>query len=99
MLYESESRAATIALCGDLMLSRRLAVYNEPRFLALRDILNSANACFANMESLVLRYGEGTPSLRDGTYMVTEPHLLEDMKWFGFNMLSCSNSHSLNFGV
>jgi poly-gamma-glutamate synthesis protein (capsule biosynthesis protein) len=24
--------------------------------------------------------------------------LLEDLKWFGFNMLSCANSHSLNFG-
>jgi len=27
--------------------------------------------------------------------MVTEPELL---KWLGFNMLSCANSHSLNFG-
>jgi Bacterial capsule synthesis protein PGA_cap len=30
--------------------------------------------------------------------MVTEPELLEDLKWLGFNMLSCANSHSLNFG-
>jgi Bacterial capsule synthesis protein PGA_cap len=60
--------------------------------------LYGADARFANLESMVVRYGEGTPALRTGTHMVTEPELLEDIKWFGFNMLSCANDHSLNFG-
>ena len=47
---------------------------------------------------MVVRYGEGTPAIRTGTHMVTEPELLDDLKWFGFNLLSCANSHSLNFG-
>ncbi|HWH75875.1 MAG TPA: CapA family protein, partial [Candidatus Binatus sp.] len=98
MLYDSERDQATLAICGDIMPSRRLAVYREPEFLALREILRNADACFANLESMVIRYGEGTPAIRTGTHMVTEPELLEDLKWFGFNMLSCANSHSLNFG-
>jgi len=98
MPYESEQRRVTLALSGDIMPSRRLAVYREPEFLALRDVLRGADACFANLESMVIRYGEGSPALRTGTHMVTEPELLEDLKWFGFNMLSCANSHSLNFG-
>jgi poly-gamma-glutamate synthesis protein (capsule biosynthesis protein) len=80
------------------MPSRRLAVFREPQFLALREILCAADTCFANLESMVVRYGEGAPAIRTGTHMVTEPELLEDLKWFGFKMLSCANSHSLNFG-
>jgi poly-gamma-glutamate capsule biosynthesis protein CapA/YwtB (metallophosphatase superfamily) len=80
------------------MPSRRLAVYREPDFLKLREILCTADATFANLESMVIRYGEGHPAVRIGTHMVTEPELLEDLKWFGFKMLSCANSHSLNFG-
>ena len=98
MLYEAEQGRITLALCGDIMPSRRLAVFSEARFLGLREILRGADACFANLESMVVRYGEGTPALRTGTHMVTEPGLLEDLKWFGFNLLSCANSHSLNFG-
>jgi poly-gamma-glutamate capsule biosynthesis protein CapA/YwtB (metallophosphatase superfamily) len=98
MLYEAEQGKVTLALCGDIMPSRRLAVFREPEFLALREILRGADACFANVESMVVRYGEGSPAIRTGTHMVTEPELLEDLKWLGFNMLSCANSHSLNFG-
>src|SRR5512140_720162 len=98
MLYSAEQGQTSVAVCGDIMPSRRLAVFHEPEFLALRDRLRSADACFANLESMVVRYGEGTPAIRTGTHMVTEPQLLEDLKWFGFNLLSCANSHSLNFG-
>ena len=98
MLYQAEQGRISLALCGDIMPSRRLAVFREPEFLALRDLLRSADGCFANLESMVLRYGEGTPAIRTGTHMVTEPELLDDLKWFGFNLLSCANSHSLNFG-
>jgi poly-gamma-glutamate capsule biosynthesis protein CapA/YwtB (metallophosphatase superfamily) len=98
MPYESENGSITVALVGDVMLARQLMPFREPQFLALRGLLNSADARFANMESCVLRYGEGIPALRTGTHMVTEPELLEDLKWFGINMVSCANSHSLNFG-
>jgi poly-gamma-glutamate capsule biosynthesis protein CapA/YwtB (metallophosphatase superfamily) len=96
--YASERGGFELALVGDVMLSRRLSVFDEPEFLALRDILSSADARFANLESVVCRYGEGTPSLRTGTYMLTEPELLEDLQWLGFDVVSCANSHSLNFG-
>jgi poly-gamma-glutamate capsule biosynthesis protein CapA/YwtB (metallophosphatase superfamily) len=98
MLYQAEQGRIDLAFCGDIMPSRRLAVFREPQFLALRELLRGADACFANLESMVVRYGEGTPAIRTGTHMVTEPELLEDLKWFGFNLLSCANSHSLNFG-
>ena len=67
MLYEAEQGKVSLALCGDIMPSRRLAVFREPEFLALREILRGPDACFANLESMVVRYGEGSPAIRTGT--------------------------------
>src|SRR5437879_3705994 len=47
--------------------ARRLAVFCEPGFLGLREVLQSADARFANLESMVVRYVEGPPTLRTGT--------------------------------
>jgi poly-gamma-glutamate capsule biosynthesis protein CapA/YwtB (metallophosphatase superfamily) len=98
MPYDAERGCISIALGGDILLSRGMQVYREPEFLRLRELLSSADACFANLESSVLRYGEGLPAVRTGTHMVTEPELLDDLKWLGIKMVSCANSHSLNFG-
>ncbi len=98
MLYASESGAITIALCGDTMLSRRLAVYGEAPFLALREILRGADVAFTNLEGTARHYHEGSPSPWDGTFMTTEPHLLEDLKWFGVNLVSCANNHAYDYG-
>ncbi|MGB9113590.1 MAG: CapA family protein [Acidimicrobiales bacterium] len=96
--YASERGNFELALVGDVMPSRRLTVFEEAEFLALRDVLRAADARFANLETVVCRYGEGTPGLRTGTYMLTEPELLDDLQWLGFDIVSCANSHSLNFG-
>lgn len=98
MLYDSESGAMTIAVCGDTMLSRRLAVYREAPFLALRDLLRSADVAFTNLEGTARHYHEGNPSPWDGTFMTTEPHLLEELKWFGINLVSCANNHAYDYG-
>lgn len=98
MPYDAERGCISIALGGDVLLSRGLKVFREPEFLRLRELLHGVDVCFANLESSVLRYGEGIPAVRTGTHMVTEPELLADLKWLGINLVSCANSHSLNFG-
>ncbi len=98
MLYESEAGVLSIALAGDCILMRRLSVFREERFLRLRDIFRSADVGFANMESCVHKYLEGHHNLSQGTYMTTEPLLLEDIKWFGINMLACAGSHAFDYG-
>ena len=66
MLYEAEQGKATLAICGDIMPPRRLAVFREAEYLALREILSSADACFANLKSMVVPYGEQ----RDGRSII-----------------------------
>jgi poly-gamma-glutamate capsule biosynthesis protein CapA/YwtB (metallophosphatase superfamily) len=98
MLYDSELGDFKIALLGDVMPTRRLAVFHEPRYLKLKEIIASAAAGFANLETSVHRYFEGHHGISGGTYMTTEPALLEDLKWLGVNIVSCANNHAFDYG-
>jgi poly-gamma-glutamate capsule biosynthesis protein CapA/YwtB (metallophosphatase superfamily) len=96
--YQAEDGNFTIALAGDTMLTRRLAPFREENFLRLREILRGADAAFANLEGTVHTWDEGTPGITQGTFMTTDPKLLEDLKWLGINMVSCANNHAFDYG-
>lgn len=99
-MYESDEGNLSIAVVGDTIPTRRLSVYREERFLKIREILSRADAAFANLEAPVHRYLDGGHAQRSGggTYMTTEPGLLEDLKWLGLNMLACGSSHAEDYG-
>jgi poly-gamma-glutamate capsule biosynthesis protein CapA/YwtB (metallophosphatase superfamily) len=98
VLYEAEKGDFTLALAGDTMLTRKLTPFKEERFLGLRQIINGCDAAFANLEGTVHTWDEGTPGITQGTFMTTEPKLLEDLKWLGINMVSCANNHAFDYG-
>ena len=98
MLYQADKGNFTIALAGDTMLTRRLTPFKEERFLALREILRSTDTAFANLEGTVHDWNEGTPGITQGTFMTTEPKLLDDLQWLGINMVSCANNHAFHYG-
>jgi poly-gamma-glutamate synthesis protein (capsule biosynthesis protein) len=98
MSYDAEKGNFTIALAGDTMLTRKLTPFREEHFLKLREILRSADAGFANLEGTVHTWDEGTPGITQGTFMTTDPKLLEDLKWLGINMVSCANNHAFDYG-
>jgi len=88
MLYDAERGEFSLMLLGDVMPTRRLSVFGEERYLQLRNICLSVDATFANLETCVHRYLEGHHNLAGGTYMTTEPHLLDDLKWLGVKFVS-----------
>jgi poly-gamma-glutamate capsule biosynthesis protein CapA/YwtB (metallophosphatase superfamily) len=98
MTYTSELGNFSIALGGDCMLTRRLSVYDEPAFLALAKVFRDCDAGFVNLETVVRHWGEGAPGITRGTFMTTPPELLEDLKWFGVNMVGCANNHAFDYG-
>src|SRR4051812_21880122 len=99
-MYDADAREISIGLVGDCLLTRPLAVFREERFLRIREILNGADATFANLESNIHRYLEDPQPQRGGggTYMTTEPRLLEDLKWLGIKLLACGSSHAEDYG-
>jgi len=98
MTYQSEKGNFSIALAGDTMLTRKLTPFKEDRFLKLREILHHADARFANLEGTVHNWDEGTPGITQGTFMTTEPKLLEDLQWLGINLVCCANNHAFDYG-
>jgi poly-gamma-glutamate synthesis protein (capsule biosynthesis protein) len=91
----------TIALLGDIMMTRSVSVFREPEYLKMRDMLNAADAVFANFESCVHPYLDDPHQQRNegGSYVTTEPHLLHDLKWLGVNMVAAGSGHADDYGV
>ena len=95
------SAKQTIALLGDVMMSRSVSVFREPEYLRMRDLLRASDVVFANFESCVHNYLEDPQQQRNGggSYVTTEPQLLKDLKWFGVNMVACGSGHADDYGV
>ncbi len=91
----------SIAITGDSMVTQRLAVFDEPAYLGIRDILRKADAVFTNLEAPVHSYLDDPHAQHDGggTYVTMEPHLLDDLKWLGVNMVACGSSHANDYGA
>lgn len=98
MIYDSESGDFNLVVTGDSMVSRKLTPFTEKNYLAIRDICRGADATFTNLESTVREPDEGIHDMSVGTMMTTPPHLLEDLKWLGVNMVSTANNHATDFG-
>ena len=91
----------TIALLGDIMMTRSVSVFREPEYLKMRDMLNAADAVFANFEACAHPYLEDAHQqrLEGGSYVTTEPALLKDLKWLGVNMVAAGSGHADDYGV
>jgi poly-gamma-glutamate synthesis protein (capsule biosynthesis protein) len=98
MLYEEEEGNIVIALAGDSLITRKLSVYREERFLALVNLIRSADVSITNSEMLFPEY-EGVPTWEPGpTFMASHPSNLSELRWMGFDMVACANNHALDYG-
>jgi len=91
----------TLALAGDAIITRRLSVFEEPEFLALRDLIQGATAGFVNLEILFHNFEpEIIPASQSGgTYMQADPAIANELVWMGFDMVSMANNHTGDYGV
>jgi poly-gamma-glutamate capsule biosynthesis protein CapA/YwtB (metallophosphatase superfamily) len=89
----------SFALTGDSIITRRLAVYNEPAFTRIIDLIRGADAAFTNLEMLFHDYEPYAMNESGGTYMRAEPSLVKDLVWAGFDLVSRANNHSGDYGV
>lgn len=84
---------------GDIIIGRRIhadfAGYKE-----LAPIINQGDARFFNLETTLNKEGECFASeTSGGTYLRTNPEVLDDVKKFGFNMTSFNNNHVTDYGI
>ncbi len=88
-----------IAATGDAIFTRPISLYHEEEFLALFGVIQDADVGFTNFEILTADYREGYPgSEYGGSYLITEPSIVDEFKWAGFNLVARANNHSVDWG-
>jgi len=89
----------SIVASGDSILTMKQSVHSEPEFLEMVERIREADVAYTNLE-VVLSDFEGYPSAEPGgTYMRCDPALLGEYKWYGFDIFSTANNHSLDYTV
>ena len=95
----TSERPFSFALTGDSILTRHLAVYQEPQFLNLVELIRRADVAFTNLEMLFHDYESYPMHQSGGTYMRADPALVRDLTWAGFDLVSRANNHTGDYGV
>lgn len=81
---------------GDSFITRRLPVHHES-LKGLRDLIDTANFRFTNLETTIHNQ-EGFPAaVSGGTWGMSSPSVLTDLKKYGFNVMAWANNHTLDY--
>jgi len=82
---------------GDMIIQNRIYDGYEG-FSELAPFISQGDARFFNLETTLNHEGEAIASaFSGGTYLRTNPEILDDIKPFGFNMTSFNNNHAMDF--
>ena len=88
----------SIIATGDVFITRRLSEQGYEGFEEIRDVIESYDAKFTNLE-MTFHDSEGFPAAESGgTWAMTEPAALDDIQRFGFNFYNTANNHSGDYG-
>ena len=98
MLYEEESGDIEMILTGDSLISRRMSVFREERFLKMVDLLRSGDITFTNAEMTFHNYEDSPTLTPGGGYTRADPQMIVELEWLGIDMVACANNHAYDFG-
>lgn len=92
-----EKDKVTIVATGDSFITRRLPSYSEDSFQGISRLLQHADVRFTNLE-VTTHHMEGYPSaVSGGTWAMTSPEVLHDLKAYGFNLYAWANNHTMDY--
>jgi poly-gamma-glutamate synthesis protein (capsule biosynthesis protein) len=97
-VYESESGDLSIALTGDALIHRALSMFREPDFLAIRDILRTADVAVTNIETMFHDYESAPSYAPGGIAMQAQATVIDELRWLGFNLFATANNHGFDYG-
>ncbi|MBI4540083.1 MAG: CapA family protein [Gemmatimonadetes bacterium] len=97
--YRDARGEITFAFAGDGIITREIKVFQEPEFLAIRDIIRGATAAFVNLELLFHEYEHDIipASQSGGTYLGAHPDRAKDLAWMGFDGVGRANNHTMDY--
>lgn len=82
---------------GDMIIQKRI-YHDFEGYSELAPFIKQGDARFFNLETTLNHEGEACASqFSGGTYLRTNPEVLQDIVKFGFNMTTFNNNHALDF--
>lgn len=88
----------TFIAAGDCFITRRLPEDGYAGFDKLQTLIKSHDVRFLNLES-TFHNCEGYPAAESGgTWAMSDPRTLDDIKKMGFNLFNTANNHTGDFG-
>lgn len=85
-----------ITAAGDMLVQRRINK-ESLGFAEVRKHIAKGEARFINLETTLHRGEHHANQFCGGSYLRADPETLQDIKEYGFNMLSFANNHSMDF--
>ncbi len=82
---------------GDCIIARRVSMIADRDFTDLVKLVRSADAAFANLEITTPRAPWTPFSEFGGMHLAAEPWVLDELKWFGFNLFGFANNHAVDY--
>jgi poly-gamma-glutamate synthesis protein (capsule biosynthesis protein) len=94
-------RVFSVALAGDVVITKSIAAQEDPRFLALLAPIREADLAFADLETLFHDYEPWAEAQSGGlgTYLRADPALAEELAWAGIDLVSMANDHVADYGA
>ena len=97
------AETSTLLFVGDIMLGRGVEWQIRQHgydwrlpFLKIADVLQNADIVFGNLESVISNKGE---NLGSAYSFRADPKAIEGLAFAGFDVLSVTNNHSLDYGI
>ena len=82
---------------GDMLVQRRIPRDSEG-FAEISAQIKKGDARFLNLETTLHNGEHAANQFSGGSYLRADPKTLDDVKAYGFNLLSFANNHSMDFG-
>lgn len=86
----------TFTAVGDMLVQRRIP-HESTGFSEISNHLCKADVRYLNLETTLHRGEYYANQFSGGSYLRADPRTLDDVKAYGFNMLSFANNHSMDF--
>lgn len=82
---------------GDMLVQRRIP-HDSEGFAEVAAQIERGDARFLNLETTLHNGEHAANQFSGGSYLRADPKTLDDVKAYGFNLLSFANNHAMDFG-
>ncbi len=95
----NDKTAMQVALTGDSLITRRIAIYEDAPTTRLMDRLRAADVAFGNLEVVPNDFKGYPVEESGGAHLGAHSWVVDELMHAGINLMATANNHSLNYSI